>query len=509
MLKNLLKVGGWTLVSRVTGFVRDILMAAIIGAGPLMDAFAVAFRLPNHFRAIFAEGAFAAAFVPAYTTTRTVRGEEAGHILHGRILTLLLISQLLLLSIALLFTPQFVGLLAPGFADKPAVFSMAVDLTRIVFPYLLLITLVTIWADALAAVKQFSAAAAAPVLLNLSMIGTLLFAAWFRTPAHAAAWGVLLAGILEASLLFIAARRGGVLARPRKPLLDEDVKRFFTSFGPAVIGAAGVQIAMLADTVIVTFLPTGGASSLYFADRLYQLPIGVIGVAAGTVLLPEMSRFIASGEPDKAHRAQNRAMGFTILLTAPFVAAFLVIPEVIVTGMFRRGAFDADAAALTAAVLAAYATGLPAVVLIRSMVASFTARGDTMTPLWASLAGIGCNLLLKLMLWRSMGAAGLALATAVGAWINLALLYLLAMRHKLTEPDRILMRTLLVGAAGAMALSTVFPVMVRPARMVGHLIHSGFAAEIALALIGIAGALLYGVVAYIAARLLRVPISRR
>ncbi|HRJ70562.1 MAG TPA: murein biosynthesis integral membrane protein MurJ, partial [Beijerinckiaceae bacterium] len=453
MLKNLLKVGGWTLVSRVTGFVRDILMAAILGAGPLMDAFAVAFRLPNHFRAIFAEGAFANAFVPAYTATRTQKGDAAAHLFHGRILTLLLVSQLVLLAVALMFTQPFVGLLAPGFKEKASVFPLAVELTRITFPYLMLITLVTIWADALASVKQFSAAAAAPVLLNLSMIATVAAAAWFKTPAHAAAWGVLLAGFLEAGLLFVAARRGGVLAAPKKPVFDSDVRAFFKAFGPAVIGSAGVQIAMLADTVIVTFLATGGASALYYADRLYQLPIGVIGVAAGTVLLPEMSRLIAASDPAGAHRAQNRAMGFTLLLTAPFVAAFVVIPDLIVAGLFRRGAFDDAAALATASVLAAYTVGLPAVVLIRSAVASFTARGDTRTPLWASLTAIACNLLLKLMLWRSMGAAGLALATAVGAWINFAILAVLALRGDKAAPDRLLLRTLMVATLAALALA--------------------------------------------------------
>lgn len=509
MLKNLLKVGGWTLVSRVTGFARDILMAAILGAGPLMDAFAVAFRLPNHFRAIFAEGAFANAFVPAYTATRTQKGEAAAQLFHGRVLTLLLISQIVLLAAALLFTADFVGLLAPGFKAKADVFPLAVELTRIVFPYLMLITLVTIWADALATVKQFSAAAAAPVLLNLTMIATVAAAAYFRTPAHAAAYGVLLAGFLEAGLLFVAARRGGVLAAPKRPVLDGDVRAFFKAFGPAVIGSAGVQIAMLADTVIVTFLPTGGASALYYADRLYQLPIGVIGVAAGTVLLPEMSRFIAAGDPDAAHRAQNRAIGFTLLLTAPFVTAFMMIPDLIVAGLFKRGAYDETAALATAGVLAAYTVGLPAVVLIRSAIASFTARGDTTTPLWASLTAIACNLLLKLALWRSLGAAGLALATAVGAWINVAILAALAVRGGKAAPDALLMRTLAVATVAALALAGALYLLRFPALMFGHLIASSQAAAIALGALTVAGALVYGAVAYAGARLARIPLGRR
>lgn len=509
MLKNVLKVGGWTLVSRVTGFARDILMAAVVGAGPLMDAFAVAFRLPNHFRAIFGEGAFANAFVPAYTRVRTLGGEAAADLFHGRVLTLLLIVQALLLAIALVWTSGLVQLLAPGFVGKESVFALTVDLTRITFPYLFCMTLVTLWADALAAVKRFTAAAAAPILLNLTMIAALLLAGWFTSSAHAAAWGVFTAGLLELALLFVAARRAGVIAAPKKPVLDTDVRAFFRAFGPAVIGSAGVQIALLADTIIVSFLPTGSASSLYYADRLYQLPIGVIGVAAGTVLLPEMSGLIAKGDPVGAHRAQNRAIGFTLFLTAPFVAAFLAIPDLIVAAMFQRGAFNAEAGMAAASVLGAYTLGLPAVVLIRSAVASFTARGDTKTPLWASLTAIGCNLALKLVLWKPLGATGLALATAVGAWINLIILMVLAARTGKAEPDRLLWRTAAVAGVAALALALALIGLRRPVSGFAATLSSAHGREIALVILTLAGLVIYGGVAMAGARMAGVPLRRR
>lgn len=509
MFKNVLKVGGWTLLSRITGFARDILMAAIIGAGPMMDAFAVAFRLPNHFRAIFGEGAFANAFVPAYTRVRTQEGEAAGDLFHGRIFTLLLASQLVLLAIALIWTSGLVELLAPGFAARSTVFAQTVELTRITFPYLLCMTLVTLWADVLASVKQFTAAAAAPILLNFSMIGTLLLAYLFKTPAHAAAWGVFIAGALELTLLFVAARRAGVIVGPKWPELDPQVRRFFRAFGPAVIGSAGVQIAMLADTVIVSFLPSGGASALYYADRLYQLPIGVIGVAAGTVLLPEMSGFLAKGDADAAHRAQNRAIGFTLLLAAPFVAGFLAIPDLIVSALFERGHFNHEAGLAAAGVLAAYTIGLPAVVLIRSAVASFTARGDTRTPLWASLTAIGFNLALKLVLWRPMGAAGLALATALGAWINLAILSVLAVRQGKAAPDERLVNTGLVAFIAAIVLAVVLFMLRGPLTALAGLITTAFVREAALLALGLVGIVVYGGVALVAARLLGVSLGRR
>ncbi len=429
MIRAFLSVGLWTLASRATGFLRYILLAGLLGAGMMMDAFTIAFRLPNHFRAIFAEGAFNTAFVPAFTRIRTMFGAKAAADFQGRILSLILASQLALLALVLAFTPGFVRLLAPGFVDRPDALALATDLTRITFPYLALVTLVVLWSGVLNAEKRFIEGAAAPVLLNVAMISALLAGGFFVSLAHAAAWGVLVAGFLEVLLLGWGAWRAGLLAWPRRPRLDTDVKRFFRAFGPAVIGAAGVQIAMLADTIIVTFLPQGGASSLYYADRLYQLPVGVIGIAAGTVLLPEMSRLIAEGREGEAHQQQNRALILSWMLAAPFFVAFLLIPETIVAALFQRGAFESAATSATAKVLAAYAVGLLAIVAIRSVVASFHARGDTTTPLYASLSAIGLNLVLKLLLWRSQGAAGLALATAIGAIVNFAILFFLARRQ--------------------------------------------------------------------------------
>jgi putative peptidoglycan lipid II flippase len=453
MIRAFFSVGLWTLVSRITGFARDILLAGLLGAGAAMDAFAIAFRLPNHFRAIFAEGAFSTAFVPAYTRIRTHLGQNAADFFQGRILSLVLLSQLVLLALVLAFTPGFVSLLAPGFAERPETMRLAVELTRITFPYLALVTLVVLWTGVLNADKRFVEGAAAPVLLNVAMISTLLAGSAFASLAHAAAWGVLMAGVLEAGLLAWGAARAGLIARPRWPRLDAETRRFFAAFGPAVIGAAGVQIAMLADTIIVTFLPQGGASALYYADRLYQLPVGVIGIAAGTVLLPEMARLLAENRAAEAHRQQNRALALSALLSAPFFIAFLVVPDIIVAAMFERGAFGPAASAAAASVLAAYAVGLPAIMAIRAVVASFHARGDTRTPLYASLSALALNLVLKLLLWRTHGAAGLALATAIGAIANLAILALLAWRAEKWRPDVTLGLQLAVVATSAIWLA--------------------------------------------------------
>src|SRR6201989_2716190 len=399
MLGRIFTVGGYTLLSRLTGFARDIMLAAILGAGPVADAFFVALRLPNHFRAIFAEGAFSAAFVPAYAHLYG-NNEKSAKLFADRIFTLLFSAQVVLLGVAWLFMPQVIAILAPGFSGDPLRGELAISLTRITFPYLLLITLVTLYGGMLNVMHRFASAAAAPIFLNLSMMATLALAAFFPDAGHAAAWGVLIAGFLEFSLLAGDAARNGILPRFAPLKLDDDVRAFFRALGPATVGSMGTQVALFADTIIATFLPAGALSALYYADRLNQLPIGVIGIAIGTVLLPEMSRQLTSEDHEGASIAQRRAFDFTLLLSAPFVTAFLVVPDPLLRAMYARGAFTKGSAAAAGAPLAAYAVGLIPFVLIRSAVATFYARRDTATPVKASLTGLAINVLLKLLLMK-------------------------------------------------------------------------------------------------------------
>lgn len=435
MLRKILSVGGFTLLSRLSGFARDIVLAAVLGAGAMMDAFSVALRLPNHFRAIFGEGAVNQAYIPAYARIRQQGGEAAAALFSNRVFSLNLIVQLVLVAIALPLMPEIVRLLAPGFANDPQRFDLAVALTRITFPYLLFITLVTLLSANLNAVDRYAAAAAAPILMNICLIAALAVAFLFPNAAYAAAWGMAAAGVLEWLLVAIAARRAGVAAALTRPRLDADVRSFFKAFGPAVIGSAGVQIALFADTIIASLLPAGAYASLYYAERLYQLPIGVIAIGVGTVLLPTMSRLLAAGNEAGSDKAQNRAVALTIVAAAPFAAAFLAIPELIVSALFERGRFDAAASQAAGAVLFAYAAGLPAIVLIRTQLSTFQARGDTTTPMLVSLAAIGANVALKLLLWRDFGAPGLALATAAGAWINLGALFVLGVKRGWARPE--------------------------------------------------------------------------
>jgi putative peptidoglycan lipid II flippase len=489
MLGRIFTVGGYTLLSRLTGFARDIMLAAILGAGPVADAFFVAFRLPNHFRAIFAEGAFNAAFVPAYAHVHGERGEESAKLFSDRIFTLLFLSQVILLVLAWAFMPQAMTLLAPGFTHDPEQRNLAIELTRITFPYLLLITLVTLYGGMLNVMHRFASAAAASIFLNIAMMMTLALAAFFPTAGHAAAWGVLISGFLQYFLLAGDLARHGGLPRFAPLKLDEDIRTFFGALGPATLGSMGTQVAMFADTIIATFLPAGALSALYYADRLNQLPIGVIGIAIGTVLLPEMSRRITAGDHAGAMQQQRRAFDYTLLFGVPFVAAFLAVPDVITRAMFARGAFTRTDAAAAGATLAAYAVGLIPFVLIRSAVATFYARKDTATPVKASLTGLVVNMGLKLLLMGSLAQIGLALATAIGAWVNLLLVLFFAVRAGFLELNRALGQSLAKFAATGVVLAAVLWFTAKFAA--SHFGGIAFHDEITLALLIAVGAIVY------------------
>jgi len=457
MLRSFVSVGALTGLSRLTGFLRDLALGAALGASPLADAFFVALRLPNQFRAIFGEGAFNSAFVPAYSRVLIAEGDESARVFGGRVFSLLLISQLVLLGLAWAFADECVDLLAPGFRRNPENFAAAVEMTRITFPYLLFVTLATLHTATQNAHDHFAVGAFAPVLLNLFIVG-FLAAAWrFPNAGIAASVGVTASGVAQFVLLFITSWRYGTLEGLAAPKFDHDVRLFFAALGPAILGSAGQQVAILVDTILASKLPTGSVSSIYYADRLYQLPLGMIGVAAGTVLLPEMSRRLAAGDEKGAAFAQNRSLALTLLLALPFVALFLAAPGPIVTGAFLRGAFDQDAALRASAVLAAYALGLAPMVLLRSNVAGFQARGDTTTPMLCFFAGLGVNLTLKFWLWQSEGARGLALATSAGAWTNFLLLVGLGGWRGYLKPDRRLVQAAAISVFACGVMTALLP----------------------------------------------------
>lgn len=453
MFSRLLSVGGFTLLSRITGFVRDILMAWILGKGILSDAFIVAFLFPNYFRAIFGEGTINPAFLPRYAALHARGEHHAAAVFADRVFSWQITAQLVILIGALAAMPLIVQALAPGFASNESQLALTVHLSRITFPYLILTVVAVQLSAMLNAQGKFWAAAAWSNFLNIAMIATLLASAWFPNAAYAAAWGVLLGGVMQLFFILWAGARGGITLRIAWPRWTPDVKEFFVAFAAVTIGAASVVVAPFIDTVIASLLPTGSRTALYYADRINQLPLGVLGIALGTVLLPEMSARLAKNDRAGSDSAQNRTAALTLLLTLPFAVVFFAVPDVIMRAVFAHGAFDRAAADLSAVALAAYGVGLPAFALVRIVASAFYARHDTFTPARATFTSIAVNIALKVVfVWGlHLGIAGVAFGTAAGAWINVAILTWVGHRRGLIVIDAGFRRALLPIALAAAA----------------------------------------------------------
>jgi putative peptidoglycan lipid II flippase len=506
MFKRLLSVGGFTLLSRITGFVRDILMAWILGKGILSDAFIVAFLFPNYFRAIFGEGTINPAFLPRYAALRARGENDPAALFADRVFSWQMAAQLILLVAALFWMPSVMHAIAPGFADNAGQLALTVSLARITFPYLILTVVAVQLSAMLNAIEKFWAAAAWSNLLNLSMIATLLLWHWFPNAAFAAAWGVLAGGFAQLFFMLWAGSRHGLTLRIAWPRWTPEIREFFVAFGAVTFGAASVVIAPFIDTILASLLPTGSRTALYYADRINQLPLGVLGIALGTVLLPEMSSRLATGDRDGSDSAQNRSAALALLLTLPFLAAFVAIPDTIMRAIFAHGAFDRSAASLSAIALATYGVGLPAMAMVRIFASTFYARHDTLTPARVTVTAIAVNIALKLVLvWGlNLGIAGIALGTSLAAWVNVGLLILLGNRRGLLringEFRRALFPTLLAGAAtAACAWTVVF--------LGAHAVPPGALHQVfLLALSAGASILVYGAIVFLFRR--RLPLGR-
>jgi putative peptidoglycan lipid II flippase len=435
MFARLLSVGGFTLLSRITGFARDMLMAWILGKGILSDAFIVAFLFPNYFRAIFGEGTINPAFLPRYAALRAKGEHDAATVFGDRVFSWQMLAQLVILIAGMVAMPWIVRVLAPGFAGNPTELALTVHLARITFPYLILTLVVVQLSAMLNAIDRFWAAAAWSNFLNLAMIATLLASPWFPNAAEAAAWGVLLGGVAQLGFILWAAAREGLSLRVSWPRWSPEIREFFVALGAVTIGAASVVIAPFIDTVLASFLATGSRTALYYADRINQLPLGVLGIALGTVLLPEMSSRLALNDRAGSDSAQNRAAALSLFLTLPFAVVFVLIPDTIMRAIFAHGAFDKNAAELAALGLAAYGVGLPAMALVRIVASTFYARHDTMTPARVTVTAIAVNIALKIVfVWGfHLGIFGIALGTAIGAWVNVGTLLFLARKRDLLQ----------------------------------------------------------------------------
>lgn len=433
-------VGGMTVISRLLGFVRDILIAAVLGASAISDAFFVALRVPNMFRRIFAEGAFNAAFIPLYTKKLHEAGEDAarvyaGHALAG--LTAILIAVVVLAEIA---APWLVMLLAPGFSEDQDKFRLTVLLVRIAMPYLVFMSWVALYTGLLNTLGKFAVAAFAPSILNFVLIAVLLGLIATGNGADqlagvAMAWGVAASGLLQVGIVIFAAARTGLRLKLERPQWTPDMKRLVHLAIPGVIAGGVAQIAIVIATVVAS-LEDRVVSWLYYADRIFQLPLGLIGVAVGVVLLPDISHKLRSGDREAVSESENRAMEFSLLMTVPAAVALFFCAQPIIRVLFERGAFTATDASASAAMLAMLSFGLPAYVVVKVLQPSFFAREDTKTPmLYSGLALIG-NAILSPTLFFMVGPPGIALATSIVGWINVVLLaFALRKRGEFTLDD--------------------------------------------------------------------------
>lgn len=436
LFRSVATIGGYTLLSRLLGFLRDVLVAAYLGAGPVADAFFVAFKFPNLFRRLFAEGAFNAAFVPIFAGLVATSGQAAARRFAEESLAVLLAVLIVFVVAAEFAMPWLMYAFAPGFSVDPAKFKLAIDLTRITFPYLLFISLVSLQGGVLNSIDRFAAVAATPVLMNLCFIaGLLLLFNLTPTVGHALSWGVAAAGVAQFLWLAAAMDRAGLALRLPRPRLSPDVVRLLRLMLPATLGAGVVQVNLLIDVVIASVLPTGAVSYLYYADRIYELPLAVIGIAIGTALLPQLTRHARRGEHGAAVRSLNRGLEMALLLTLPATAALLVIARPIIIGLFQRGAFGAPETAATAAALVAYAIGLPAYVMIKVLAPGFYAREDTRTPVKIAVGCVVTNTVIALLLLKPFAHVGIAFATAASAWLNTVALAFILKRRGHFVPD--------------------------------------------------------------------------
>jgi putative peptidoglycan lipid II flippase len=441
LFRSIATVGGFTMLSRVTGLAREMMIAHYMGASWVADAFFVAFRFPNLFRSLFAEGAFNAAFVPLFTGRLAQDGPAAAQAFAQKALAVMALVLAIFVGIMELAMPWAIYGLAPGFDAVPGKIELAADLARICFPYLLFISLTALQAGVLNSLGRFAAAAGTPVLLNVvGMTGLWALTPITETPGHALAWGTFAAGIAQFAWLAVAVRRAGMGLAPVLPRLTPEVRTLARRIVPGAVGAGVYQVNLLVNTIIASTVANGAVSYLNYADRINQLPLGVIGVAIGTALLPLLSRQIKEGRLQEALDSQNRALELGLVMTVPAAAALIAMGAPVVQVLFQRGAFGPAETQATAAALSAFALGLPAFVLVKALVPAFFAREDTRTPVKVAGATMVVNIALNLALVGSLAHVGMALATALAAWFNAAVLAALLARNGLFVLDARLRR---------------------------------------------------------------------
>ncbi len=424
-------VGSLTFLSRILGYFRDLLIARVIGAGLISDCFFVAFKLPNLFRRILGEGAMNAAFIPVVSGVRTKSGKKSADAFFSNIFSFLLVALLAFVLILEIFMPLIISLIAPGFSDNPEKFNHSINLTRLTFPFVLFICLTSLMGAYLNTLGKFASMAVTPIILNLSLIFTLLI--YFKSEnlfliSSTLSFVVSIAGIIQVIWMYYNIRRNKSKLSINFSLLktfksDKEITKFFKLLLPAILGNGAYQINLLIDMILASTLPDGSISFLYYADRVNQLPLGVLGIAIGTALLPVLSSQVKQNQKKEAEQSISKAIKFGILFSIPAFFGLLTFSENIISFLFFRGAFEYEDVQATSSALIALCCGLPAFIMIKILVIPFFANEDTKTPIKISLFCMSINLILNLILIREFLHVGLAISTSVSAWINFILLF--------------------------------------------------------------------------------------
>ncbi len=436
LLKTLATVSSLTFISRVLGFLRDLVIARAFGAGVATDAFFVAFKLPNLLRRLFAEGAFSQAFVPILAEYRNRRGEQEARLLVDRVAAVLALALFIVTLIGVLAAPLIVYVTAPGFAATPDKFGLTVDLLRITFPYIFFISLTALAGGILNTYSRFSVPAITPVLLNLSFIGFALWGApYFDPPVTALAWAVFAGGIAQLALQVPFLARLGLLPRFRLDFRDEGVRRVVRQMGPAVFGVSIGQVSLVINMIFASFLVTGSVSWLYYADRLMEFPVGLLGVALGTILLPSLSRHYADRSPREYSGLLDWGLRLTLLLATPAAVALALLAVPLVATLFHYGAFGTEDVFATRRAVIAYSVGLVGLVMVKVLAPGFYARQDIRTPVRIAVVTLALTQVLNLALVWSLQHAGLALAIGLGACFNAAMLLRGLLRREIYTPQ--------------------------------------------------------------------------
>lgn len=495
-------IGGLTLVSRVLGMVRDMLVARFLGAGLASDAFLIAWRLPNLFRALFAEGAFASVFVPMFNRTMAEAdreapgtGKSAAVLFAGQVLSVLFPFLVLFTALMIVLATPVVWAMTGGFPDGgPDKFALAVNLTRITFPYLALISLVSLLGGILNSLDRFWVNAAAPILLNVCMILAVLLFRGDTTIAtsYTQAIAVTVSGVMQLLWLIWSCARAGVVLRLGLPRLTPRVKHMLILILPAALGQGAIQFNLLVSTSLAArFLPQGAVSFLYYADRLNQLPLGLIGIGVGTAILPALSRQIGSGNEVAAKDTQNRAIELAMFLSLPAAVALSIAATPLIRGLLQHGEFTPADTTGAASALAVFALGVPAYVLIKVLTPGFYARQDTKTPVRVALISMLVNLVGNLILIWPLAHVGVAASTAIAAWVNVIILYWLLHRDDHLQADaRLLSRGMrIIGSTGILGIALWFAEPIADPFMAGALLTR----VVALTLLCCGGALVYAI----------------